>query len=142
MYIAVIGNERRIARARVVVNLTHARDRLGDDDAARHARVAQPRALAQVHVAQGLARRALLGLLCVVVQMALAQAAPDGLALVAVDDALMDVTTVIRAEEHLTNTVRQILILEALGYDVPKYAHLSLVLGEDRSKLSLVNGAG
>ena len=44
----------------------------------------------------------------------------------------MDVTTVIRAEEHLTNTVRQILILEALGYDVPKYAHLSLVLGEDR----------
>ena len=53
---------------------------------------------------------------------------------VAVDDALMDVTTVIRAEERLTNTVRQILILEALGYDVPKYAHLSLVLGEDRSK--------
>ena len=60
---------------------------------------------------------------------------------VAVDDALMDVTTVIRAEEHLTNTVRQILILEALGYDVPKYAHLSLVLGEDRSKLSKRHGA-
>ena len=58
---------------------------------------------------------------------------------VAVDDALMDVTTVIRAEEHLTNTVRQILILEALGYDVPKYA-LSLVLGEDRSKLSKRHG--
>jgi glutamyl-tRNA synthetase len=60
---------------------------------------------------------------------------------VAVDDALMKVSDVIRAEEHLTNTVRQVLILEALGYDWPKYAHLSLVLGEDRSKLSKRHGA-
>jgi len=60
---------------------------------------------------------------------------------VAVDDALMQVSDVIRAEEHLTNTVRQVLILEALGYPVPKYAHLSLVLGEDRSKLSKRHGA-
>ena len=60
---------------------------------------------------------------------------------VAVDDALMQVSDVIRAEEHLTNTVRQVLILEALGYDVPKYAHLALVLGEDRSKLSKRHGA-
>lgn len=60
---------------------------------------------------------------------------------VAVDDALMGVSEVIRAEEHLTNTVRQVLILEALGYDVPKYGHLSLVLGEDRSKLSKRHGA-
>jgi len=60
---------------------------------------------------------------------------------VAVDDALMEVSEVIRAEEHLTNTVRQVLILEALGYAVPKYAHLSLVLGEDRSKLSKRHGA-
>jgi len=60
---------------------------------------------------------------------------------VAVDDALMDVSDVIRAEEHLTNTVRQVLILEALGYKVPKYAHLALVLGEDRSKLSKRHGA-
>ena len=60
---------------------------------------------------------------------------------VAVDDALMDVSTVVRAEEHLTNTVRQVLILEALGYQVPRYAHLSLVLGEDRSKLSKRHGA-
>jgi len=60
---------------------------------------------------------------------------------VAVDDAQMEVSTVIRAEEHLTNTVRQVLILEALGYTVPKYAHLSLVLGEDRSKLSKRHGA-
>jgi len=47
----------------------------------------------------------------------------------------------ISSEEHLTNTVRQVLILEALGYDVPKYGHLSLVLGEDRSKLSKRHGA-
>jgi len=60
---------------------------------------------------------------------------------VAVDDALMEVSTVVRAEEHLTNTVRQVLILEALGYQVPRYAHLSLVLGEDRSKLSKRHGA-
>jgi len=60
---------------------------------------------------------------------------------VAVDDALMNVSTVVRAEEHLTNTVRQVLILKALGYAVPRYAHLSLVLGEDRSKLSKRHGA-
>jgi len=60
---------------------------------------------------------------------------------VAVDDAQMEVSTVIRAEEHLTNTVRQVLILEALGYTPPQYAHLSLVLGEDRSKLSKRHGA-
>ena len=53
----------------------------------------------------------------------------------------MGVSTVIRAEEHLTNTVRQVLILEALGYTPPQYAHLSLVLGEDRSKLSKRHGA-
>lgn len=60
---------------------------------------------------------------------------------VAVDDALMGVTTVIRAEEHLTNTLRQVLILRALGFDVPQYAHCSLILGSDRSKLSKRHGA-
>ncbi|KAG8466466.1 hypothetical protein KFE25_002222 [Diacronema lutheri] len=60
---------------------------------------------------------------------------------VAVDDALMGVTTVVRAEEHLTNTLRQGLILEALEYAIPRYAHLSLVLGEDRAKLSKRHGA-
>jgi len=60
---------------------------------------------------------------------------------VAVDDAKMRVTTVIRADEHLTNTVRQVLILEALGFAIPRFAHLSLVLGEDRSKLSKRHGA-
>lgn len=60
---------------------------------------------------------------------------------VAVDDALMGVSTVIRAEEHLTNTLRQVLILQALGFETPKYAHCSLILGSDRSKLSKRHGA-
>lgn len=60
---------------------------------------------------------------------------------VAVDDALMGITTVIRAEEHLTNTLRQVLILRALNFPVPQYAHCSLILGSDRSKLSKRHGA-
>lgn len=60
---------------------------------------------------------------------------------VAVDDALMGVTTVVRAEEHLTNTVRQLLVLEALGFEKPSYAHASLILGSDKSKLSKRHGA-
>jgi len=60
---------------------------------------------------------------------------------VAVDDALMGVTTVVRAEEHLTNTVRQLLVYEALGFEPPDYAHASLILGSDRSKLSKRHGA-
>lgn len=60
---------------------------------------------------------------------------------VAVDDAMMGITTVIRAEEHLTNTLRQCLIMEALDIPWPKYAHCSLILGEDRSKLSKRHGA-
>lgn len=60
---------------------------------------------------------------------------------VAVDDALMGVSTVIRAEEHLTNTLKQVLILRALGFEPPQYAHCSLILGADRSKLSKRHGA-
>ena len=60
---------------------------------------------------------------------------------VAVDDAQMEVTHVIRAEEHLTNTLRQMLILGALGNKPPIYAHVSLILGSDRSKLSKRHGA-
>ena len=60
---------------------------------------------------------------------------------VAVDDALMGVTTVIRAEEHLTNTLRQGLVLDALEAPRPKYAHCSLILGEDQQKLSKRHGA-
>lgn len=60
---------------------------------------------------------------------------------VAVDDASMGITTVIRAEEHLTNTLRQGLILDALGAPRPRYAHCSLILGEDKQKLSKRHGA-
>jgi glutamyl-tRNA synthetase len=55
---------------------------------------------------------------------------------VVVDDFEMGITHVIRAEEHLSNTPRQILIQEAIGAPRPFYAHLPLVLAEDRSKLS------
>lgn len=60
---------------------------------------------------------------------------------VAVDDAMMGITTVVRAEEHLTNTLRQGLILDALGAPRPNYAHCSLILGEDKQKLSKRHGA-
>lgn len=60
---------------------------------------------------------------------------------VAVDDSTMGITTVIRAEEHLTNTLRQGLILDALDAPRPKYAHCSLILGQDKQKLSKRHGA-
>ncbi|NLK21210.1 MAG: glutamate--tRNA ligase [Epulopiscium sp.] len=60
---------------------------------------------------------------------------------VTIDDHLMGITTVIRGEEHLSNTPRQILIYEALGFEVPKFAHVSLILGEDRSKMSKRHGS-
>jgi glutamyl-tRNA synthetase len=60
---------------------------------------------------------------------------------VSVDDAEMQITHVIRAEEHLSNTLRQMLILEALKFKPPTYAHCSLILGSDRSKLSKRHGA-
>ncbi len=60
---------------------------------------------------------------------------------VVVDDALMGVTHVIRGEDHIPNTPKQILIYEALGFEIPKFAHLPVILGEDRSKLSKRHGA-
>lgn len=60
---------------------------------------------------------------------------------VAVDDASMGITTVVRAEEHLTNTVRQALVLDGLNAPRPRYAHCSLILGEDKQKLSKRHGA-
>lgn len=59
---------------------------------------------------------------------------------VVVDDALGGITHVIRGEEHISNTPRQILIQEALGYARPQYAHYPLFLGADRSKLSKRKG--
>lgn len=55
---------------------------------------------------------------------------------VVVDDGVMGITHVIRGEDHISNTPRQILIQEALGYARPTYAHLPLVLATDKSKLS------
>lgn len=60
---------------------------------------------------------------------------------VVIDDYLMGVTHIIRAEEHLSNTPRQIMIYEALELPVPKFAHVSLILGEDRQKMSKRHGA-
>ncbi|OGG53454.1 glutamate--tRNA ligase [Candidatus Kaiserbacteria bacterium RIFCSPHIGHO2_02_FULL_55_25] len=60
---------------------------------------------------------------------------------VVVDDHEMGVTHVIRGEDHISNTPRQILILEALGYGRPIYAHIPLILAPDRSKLSKRHGA-
>ena len=58
---------------------------------------------------------------------------------VVVDDERMGVTHVLRGEDHISNTPRQILILEALGYTRPIYAHLPLILAPDRSKMSKRN---
>jgi nondiscriminating glutamyl-tRNA synthetase len=60
---------------------------------------------------------------------------------VVVDDALMGVTQVIRGEDHISNTPRQILIYEALGFTPPAFAHLSLVMGPDHAPLSKRHGA-
>ena len=60
---------------------------------------------------------------------------------VVVDDSLMRISHVIRAEEHLSNTPKQIQIYEALGLELPKFAHIPLILGPDKSKLSKRHGA-
>ncbi len=60
---------------------------------------------------------------------------------VVVDDVTMGITHVIRADEHLNNTPKQILIYQALGYPVPVFAHVPMVLAKDRSKLSKRHGA-
>ncbi len=57
------------------------------------------------------------------------------------DDANMGITHVIRGDDHLSNTPRQILVYEALGYPVPTFAHLSMILGADGKKLSKRHGA-
>lgn len=59
----------------------------------------------------------------------------------AVDDYLMKISHVFRAEEHLPNTLRQLMIYEGLGWQVPQFGHVSLVLDEDRQKLSKRKGA-
>jgi glutamyl-tRNA synthetase/nondiscriminating glutamyl-tRNA synthetase len=60
---------------------------------------------------------------------------------VVIDDALMEITHVIRGEDHISNTPRQILIFEAFGWRPPAFAHVSLVMGPDHSPLSKRHGA-
>jgi glutamyl-tRNA synthetase/nondiscriminating glutamyl-tRNA synthetase len=60
---------------------------------------------------------------------------------VVIDDALMEITHVIRGEDHISNTPRQILLYEALGFPLPAFAHLPLVLGPDHTPLSKRHGA-
>jgi len=60
---------------------------------------------------------------------------------VVVDDALMNITHVIRGDDHLSNTPKQVALYEALGWPVPEFAHLSTILGKDRERLSKRHGA-
>ncbi len=60
---------------------------------------------------------------------------------VVVDDSLMKITHVIRGEDHISNTPRQLLIYEALSFHPPQFAHLSMVMGKDNSRLSKRHGA-
>ncbi|MCE1249017.1 MAG: glutamate--tRNA ligase [Firmicutes bacterium] len=60
---------------------------------------------------------------------------------VIVDDHLMEITHVIRGDEHLSNTPRQVLLYNAFGYEPPVFAHIPIILNEDRTKLSKRHGA-
>ncbi len=60
---------------------------------------------------------------------------------VVIDDALMGITHVIRGDDHVNNTPRQVPLFEALGYPVPKFAHVPMILGSDKSRLSKRHGA-
>jgi glutamyl-tRNA synthetase len=60
---------------------------------------------------------------------------------VVIDDVTMNITHVIRGDDHIANTPKQILIYEALGYETPKFAHVSMILGSDKTKLSKRHGA-
>jgi len=60
---------------------------------------------------------------------------------VVVDDALMGITHVIRGDDHLTNTPRQIPMFRALGYEIPRFGHLPMIMGSDKARLSKRHGA-
>jgi glutamyl-tRNA synthetase/nondiscriminating glutamyl-tRNA synthetase len=60
---------------------------------------------------------------------------------VVIDDAEMEITHVIRGDDHLSNTPKQVALYEALGFPVPEFAHLSTILGPDRERLSKRHGA-
>ncbi len=60
---------------------------------------------------------------------------------VVIDDYLMEMTHILRAVEHISNTFKQVLLYKAFGWDIPEFAHLPLILGEDKKKLSKRHGA-
>jgi glutamyl-tRNA synthetase len=60
---------------------------------------------------------------------------------VVVDDALMGITHVVRGDDHLTNTPRQIPMFQALGFQVPRFGHLPMIMGSDKTRLSKRHGA-
>lgn len=60
---------------------------------------------------------------------------------VVIDDALMEITHVIRGEDHIPNTPKQIQLYEALGFAVPEFAHIPMILGSDKTRLSKRHGA-
>ncbi len=60
---------------------------------------------------------------------------------VVVDDVEMGITNVIRGDDHLNNTYRQVHMMKALGYKTPTYTHIPLIMGEDRKRLSKRHGA-
>src|SRR6202008_1741014 len=60
---------------------------------------------------------------------------------VVIDDADMKITHVVRGDDHLSNTPKQVALYEALGWPVPEFAHLSTILGSDRERLSKRHGA-
>ena len=60
---------------------------------------------------------------------------------VVIDDALMEITHVIRGEDHIPNTPKQIQLYKALGFPVPEFAHIPMILGADKTRLSKRHGA-
>lgn len=60
---------------------------------------------------------------------------------VVIDDALMNITHVMRGDDHISNTPKQILIYEALGFAIPKFAHIPMIMGLDHTRLSKRHGA-
>ncbi|MCG7420627.1 glutamate--tRNA ligase [Macrococcus epidermidis] len=60
---------------------------------------------------------------------------------VAIDDHFMEITHVIRGDDHISNTPKQMMVYEALGYDIPTFGHMTLIVNEDRKKLSKRDGS-
>ena len=60
---------------------------------------------------------------------------------VVVDDHSMAITHVIRGEDHISNTIKQILIYKALNWEIPEFVHLPMILGSNKERLSKRHGA-